>query len=236
MSMKEILIVLPVINERENLEKMIPSLMDYLKDRGGILCIDDNSSDGTDKMFQELCKNNDNVHYIRNPKRIGLGNAYKMAAEFAINNGYEWMQQMDADLSHRVEDLKKFDEVKNRADLIVGSRYVKGGKIMNWPISRRILSKGGSFYAKTILGCPVNDLTGGFNRTKTNVLKTIGFSSIKSRGYAFQIELKYRAHKKGYRLSEVPITFSDRTSGKTKMNKSIVLEAIYKVWCMKLHV
>ncbi len=231
--MKELLIVLPVINEKQNLEKILPPLMDYIKDKGGILCIDDNSNDGTDRLFSELCKTNNNIHYIRNPKRIGLGNAYKMAAEFAINNGYEWMQQMDADLSHRVEDLPKFDEVKNSSDLIVGSRYVSGGRILNWPLSRRILSRGGSFYAKTILGCPINDLTGGFNRTKTSVLKKIGFSSITSRGYAFQIELKYRAHKNGYKLAEVPITFSDRTLGKTKMNKSIVLEAIYKVWCMR---
>jgi dolichol-phosphate mannosyltransferase len=231
--MKELLIVLPVINEKQNLEKMLPPLLDYLKGRGGILCIDDNSKDGTDKMFIELCKKNKNVHYIRNPKRIGLGNAYKMAAEFAINNGYQWMQQMDADLSHRVEDLPRFDKVTGSSDLIVGSRYVKGGKILNWPLTRRILSRGGSLYAKAILCCPVNDLTGGFNRTKTEVLKNIGFSSIKSRGYAFQIELKYRAHKKGYRLAEVPITFTDRTLGSTKMNKSIVFEAIYKVWCMR---
>jgi len=234
--MKEVLIVLPVINEKQNLDKIILPLLKYLKNKGGILCIDDNSNDGTDKMFVELCKNNNNVHYIRNPKRIGLGNAYKMAAEFAINNGYEWMQQMDADLSHRVDDLPRFDEVRDKSDLIIGSRYVKGGNILNWPLTRRILSRGGSLYAKIILGCRVNDLTGGFNRTKTEVLKNIGFSSIQSRGYAFQIELKYRAYKKGYKLTEVPITFTDRTLGKTKMNKSIVLEAIYKVWWMKFNI
>ena len=234
--MKEVLIVLPVINEKQNLEIMIPPLLNYLKNKGGLLCMDDNSNDGTDKMFTKLCKENKNVHYIRNQKKIGLGNAYKMAAEFAINNDYEWMQQMDADLSHRVDDLPKFDEVKDKADLIIGSRYVKGGKILNWPLTRRILSRGGSLYAKIILGCRVNDLTGGFNRTKTKVLKNIGFSSIKSRGYAFQIELKYRAYKKGYRLKEVPITFADRTLGKTKMSNNIVLEAIYKVWWMKFFI
>ena len=234
--MKEVLIVLPVINEKQNLDKMLPPLMDYLKDKGGVLCIDDNSNDGTQKMFAELCKKNNNVHYIRNPKKMGLGNAYKMGAEFAIKNGYKWMQQMDADLSHRVEDLPRFDEVKETSDLIIGSRYVNGGKILNWPVTRRILSRGGSLYAKIILGCKVNDLTGGFNRTKTEVLKNIGFSSIQSRGYAFQIELKYSAHKKGYKLKEVPITFTDRTLGKTKMNKSIVLEAIYKVWWMKFNI
>ncbi len=234
--MKELLIVLPVINERENLEVMIPSLLKYLEGRGGILCIDDNSTDGTDKMFQDLMKQNNNVHYIRNPRKIGLGNAYKMAAEFAIKNGYLWMQQMDADLSHRIEDHPNFDKVKDNADLIIGSRYIAGGKVINWPLSRRILSKGGSFYANMILGCHINDLTGGFNRTRIEVLKNIGFKDIKSNGYSFQIELKYRAYKKGYRIKEVPITFSDRAAGQTKMNKSIVLEAIWKVWWMKLAV
>jgi dolichol-phosphate mannosyltransferase len=231
--MKELLIVLPVINERENLKKMIPALLKYVEGRGGILCIDDNSTDGTDKMFADLMKKNNNVHYIRNPRKVGLGNAYKMAADFAIKNGYTWMQQMDADLSHRIEDLKEFDKVTGSSDLIVGSRYIKGGHILNWPLSRRILSKGGSLYAKTILGCSVNDLTGGFNRTRTEVFKNIGFNEIKSNGYSFQIELKYRAHKKGYRIKEVPITFSDRTAGQTKMNRSIVLEAIWKVWWMR---
>jgi dolichol-phosphate mannosyltransferase len=211
--MKELLIVLPVINERENLKKMIPALLKYVEGRGGILCIDDNSTDGTDKMFADLMKKNNNVHYIRNPRKVGLGNAYKMAADFAIKNGYTWMQQMDADLSHRIEDLKEFDKVTGSSDLI--------------------LSKGGSLYAKTILGCSVNDLTGGFNRTRTEVFKNIGFNEIKSNGYSFQIELKYRAHKKGYRIKEVPITFSDRTAGQTKMNRSIVLEAIWKVWWMR---
>lgn len=231
--MKELLIVLPVINEKENLEIMIPELLKYLEGRGGILCIDDNSKDGTDIMFKDLMKNNNNVHYIRNPKKIGLGNAYKMAADFAISNGYKWMQQMDADLSHRIEDLKNFDGVMNSSDLIVGSRYIKGGKIMNWPITRRLISRGGSLYAKIILGCSVNDLTGGFNRTKTEVLKNINFKDIKSNGYSFQIELKYRAFKKGYTLKEVPITFSDRKLGQTKMSKAIVLEAIWKVWWMR---
>jgi len=231
--MKQILVVLPVINERENLEKMLPGLLEYLEGKGEVLCIDDNSTDGTDKMFQKLMQERNNIHYIRNDRKVGLGNAYKMGADFAIKNGYEWMQQMDSDLSHRVEDLKNFDTMMNEADLIVGSRYIKGGGILNWPLTRRILSKGGSMYARIILGCPVNDLTGGFNRTRTRVLKDINFSDIKSRGYAFQIELKYRAHRKGYQLKEVPIIFTDRVAGKTKMNKSIVLEAIWKVWWMR---
>ncbi|MEI6092563.1 MAG: polyprenol monophosphomannose synthase [bacterium] len=234
--MKELLIVLPVINERQNLEIMLPQLLKYLKGRGGILCIDDNSSDGTDIIFRELMKDNSNVHYIRNPKKIGLGNAYKMGADFAIKNGYTWMQQMDADLSHRIEDLKNFDEAIDSADLIVGSRYIEGGQIMNWPFIRRFISKGGSLYAKAILGCSINDLTGGFNRTKTEVLTDIDFEEIRSNGYSFQIELKYRALKNGYILKEVPITFSDRTLGKTKMSKAIVLEAIWKVWWMRFHI
>jgi dolichol-phosphate mannosyltransferase len=230
---KELLIAIPVINERKNLEKLIPDLLVYLCSRGGILVIDDNSNDGTEEFIKTIKLNNKNIHYIRNPKKVGLGNAYKMAAEFAIKNEYTWLQQMDADLSHRVEDLNKFDEAEPNSDMIIGSRYVKEGKILNWPLKRRIISLGGSLYAKIILGCKTNDLTGGFNRTKTEVLKKINFHEIKSRGYAFQIELKYRAYKKGYKLTEVPITFSDRVDGKTKMNRSIILEAIWKVWWMR---
>ena len=231
--MKELLVVLPVINEKQNLQIMIPPLLKYLEGRGGILCIDDNSIDGTDAMFSELMKKNNNVFYIKNPKRIGLGNVYKMGAEFAIKNGYKWMQHMDADLSHRVEDLKNFDTVRDTSDLIVGSRYIKGGKIINWPIKRLFLSKFGNIYAKTILGVHVNDLTGGFNRTKTDVLQSIDFRNIKSTGYSSQIELKYRAYKKGYKVKEVPITFLERELGQTKMNQSIILEALWKVWWMR---
>ena len=235
--MKELLIVLPVINEKQNLEKMIPSLLKYLEGRGAILCIDDNSTDGTDIMFAELMKKNNNVFYIRNPKRIGLGNVYKMGAEFAIKNGYQWMQHMDADLSHRVEDLKNFDVVKNSADLIIGSRYMKGGKILNWPFKRLFMSSCANLYARTILGCcSIHDLTGGFNRTKTDVLQKINFKGIKSNGYASQVELKYRAYKKGYVVKEVPITFSDREQGKTKMNKAIMLEGMWKIWWMRFNI
>ncbi len=231
--MKKILVAIPVINEKKNLQRLLPDLINYLSNRGGILLIDDNSTDGTKEFISSLMLNIQNIHYIRNPKKIGLGNAYKMAAEFAIKNGYTWLQQMDADLSHRVEDLNRFDKAEPCSDMIIGSRYIKGGKILNWPLKRRIISLGGSLYAKIILGCKLNDLTGGFNRTKIEVLKNIDFHEIKSRGYAFQIELKYRAYKKGYKLTEVPITFSDRVDGKTKMNRSIILEAIWKVWWMR---
>lgn len=231
--MKKLLIAIPVINEKKNLQKLLPDLLDYLSNKGGILLIDDNSTDGTKEFINSLMLNRQNIHYIINPKKIGLGNAYKMAAEFAIKNGYTWLQQMDADLSHRVEDLSKFDKAEPSSDMIIGSRYVKGGKILNWPLKRRIISLGGSLYAKIILGCRINDLTGGFNRTRTEVLKKIKFSEIKSRGYAFQIELKYRAYRHRYKLTEVPITFSDRVDGKTKMNRSIILEAIWKVWWMR---
>ena len=233
--MKELLIAIPVINEKKNLEKLLPDLLDYIRDRGGILLIDDNSTDGTKELIDTMMTKNKNIHYIRNPKKNGLGNAYKMAADFAIKNGYHWLQQMDADLSHKVEDLAKFDEVEESSDMIIGSRYVKGGRILNWPLKRRIISRGGSLYAKIILGCRVNDLTGGFNRTKTSVLNNIKFQEIKSRGYSFQIELKYRAYRHGYVLTEVPITFSDRVDGKTKMSRSIILEAIWKVWWMRFN-
>lgn len=231
--MNKLLIAMPVINEKPNLEVMIPSLLLYLNNNGGLLIIDDNSNDGTLEYVKELQKKHNNLYYIRNPKKVGLGNAYKMGMSFAVENNYEWFQQMDADRSHRVEDLAEFDKEADSCDMIVGSRYVKGGNVVNWPLSRRILSRGGSFYSKMILWCPINDLTGGFNRTKISVLKNINYKDITTTGYAFQIELKYRAHKKGFKIKEVPITFSDRMLGKTKMSKAIILEAIWKVWLLR---
>lgn len=231
--MNKLLVAMPVINEKPNLEVMIPSLLVYLKNNGALLIIDDNSNDGTLELVENMQKRHPNLFYIRNPKKVGLGNAYKMGMDFAVKNGYEWFQQMDADRSHRIDDLSKFDEAENVSDMIVGSRYVKDGAVVNWPLSRRILSRGGSLYSKLILWCPVNDLTGGFNRTKVSVLKAINYNQINTTGYAFQIELKYRAHKKGFKIKEVPIVFSDRTQGKTKMSKAIILEAIWKVWWLR---
>ena len=232
--MNKLLVAMPVINEKPNLEVMIPSLLVYLKNKGGLLIIDDNSNDGTLELVETLQKRHSNLYYIRNPKKVGLGNAYKMAMEFAVQNNYEWFQQMDADRSHRIEDLEKFDKAESSSDMIVGSRYVEGGAVVNWPLSRRILSKGGSLYAKIILWCGINDLTGGFNRTKVSVLKSIDYKEISTTGYAFQIELKYRVHKKRFKITEVPIVFSDRTQGKTKMSKAIIAEAVWKVWWLKL--
>lgn len=232
--MNKLLVAMPVINEKPNLEVMIPSLLVYLKNKGGLLIIDDNSNDGTLELVETLQKRHSNLYYIRNPKKVGLGNAYKMAMEFAVQNNYEWFQQMDADRSHRIEDLEKFDKAESSSDMIVGSRYVEGGAVVNWPLSRRILSKGGSLYAKIILWCRINDLTGGFNRTKVSVLKSIDYKEISTTGYAFQIELKYRVHKKRFKITEVPIVFSDRTQGKTKMSKAIIAEAVWKVWWLKL--
>ena len=234
--MKELLITLPVINERLNLEIMVPQLLSYLKDRGALLIIDDNSTDGTEEFVKKVQNKDKNIYYIRNPKKIGLGNAYKMGMDFAVQNGFEWFQQMDADLSHRIEDLANFDKVDGSTDMIVGSRYTKGGGISNWPLSRRLLSKGGSLYSQIILSCPVKDLTGGFNRTKTSTLIDIDYKNITTTGYAFQIELKYRAYKKCKTIKEVPIIFSDRLQGKTKMSKAIVLEAIWKVWSLKFNI
>ncbi len=232
--MNKLLIALPVINEKLNLEVLIPSLLVYLKNKGGLLIIDDNSNDGTLELIENLQKKHANLYHIRNQKKVGFGNAYKMGMDFAIKNNYEWFQQMDADRSHRIEDLAKFDGAEKNSDMIVGSRYIKDGSITNWPLSRRILSRGGWLYAKIILWCPTNDLTGGFNRIKVSVLKSINYQQIKTTGYAFLIELKYRTYKKGFKITEVPIVFSDRIEGKTKMSKAIVLEAIWKVWMLKL--
>jgi dolichol-phosphate mannosyltransferase len=234
---QELLIALPVINEYNNLIKLIPQLQGYLKTKingnGSILVIDDNSNDGTKEYITSLKEDYNNIYYIRNDRKVGLGNAYKMAMKFAVENNFEWIQQMDSDFSHRVIDLEKFDKVKNESDLIIGSRYIKGGRIDNWPLLRRLISKGGSLYSNIILGSKIRDLTGGFNRIRVSTLNDINFSKIMSNGYSFQIELKYRVYKNKSRVSEVPIVFSDRIDGTTKMSRKIFIEAVFKVWLMR---
>ena len=230
----DLIVILPVINEKINLKKLIPSLLKYLDDAGSILIIDDNSNDGTDKYILKLKETCKNIFYIKNKYKTGLGNAYKQGFSFAIKNDFKWVQQMDSDLSHRVKDLKNFDKKVNISDLIIGSRYVKGGGVVDWPLRRRLLSKFGSIYARVILGVKINDFTGGFNRIKVELLKKINILNIKSNGYSFQIELKYKSAQKKAKINEVPIIFADRVVGETKMSFNIIVEAVFQVIKLKL--
>lgn len=226
------LVVIPTYNERENIEPMIQALM-KLPIQIDILVVDDSSPDGTGEIVQKIHMENPRVHLLTRTKKEGLGRAYIAGFQWGLQNGYEAIVEMDADLSHRPEDLPPLIACLGKYDFAVGSRYVDGGRTVNWGIGRKIISRGGSLYSRLILGFPLNDWTGGFNAWRKHVLEKIDLSTVRSNGYSFQIELKYKAQKAGCRGVESPIVFEDRRVGQSKMSLKIVLEAFYKVWMMR---
>lgn len=223
------LIVVPTYNEIENIEKLIPAIL-RMNPEVEILVVDDNSPDGTAGKVKELSVQYHQVHLLLRTKKEGLGRAYVAGFKWGLERNFEVITEMDADFSHRPEDLKKILSAIPDFDFIVGSRWVAGGGTVNWGFGRRVISLGGSLYARWILGYPLRDWTGGFNCWQAKVLRAMGLESIQSNGYSFQIELKYRALKLGFRGTEVPILFEDRRVGQSKMSSRIVFEALLKVW------
>ncbi len=223
------LIVIPTYNERENIPVMIDALLKLNQDLH-ILVVDDNSPDGTGNLVREVSLKQPQVHLLSRPGKQGLGKAYVAGLGWGLQNGYEFLFEMDADFSHRPEDLLKLLEHRGRTDFVVGSRYVPGGQTKNWGLLRKIISRGGSLYSQIILGYPIQDWTGGFNGWSRPVLERIKLDTVKSNGYSFQIELKYRALKNGFKGIEVPILFEDRRVGQSKMSFKIVIEAFFRVW------
>jgi dolichol-phosphate mannosyltransferase len=197
--------------------------------------VDDNSPDGTGDLAEEIARSDARVHVLRRPGKEGLGRAYLAGFAWGLERRYDLLIEMDADLSHHPDNLTEFIDKSREYDVIIGSRYV-GGRItvVNWPMSRLLLSYFGSWYARSITGVPVRDLTGGYNCWKRSVLEAIDLSAVTSNGYMFQIELKYRAWRKGFKLIEVPIVFTERREGTSKMSKKIVREAVWKVWKLRL--
>jgi dolichol-phosphate mannosyltransferase len=226
------LIVVPTYNERENIASLIPAILQATPDVE-ILVVDDNSPDGTASVVRELQERFPQVHLLLRQGKEGLGKAYLAGFRWGLENGYEALVQMDADFSHRPEDLKRLLEALPEVDFVMGSRWVKGGETVNWGLGRKLISRGGSFYARQILRFPVRDWTGGFNGWKSQTLIKLGLDSVRSEGYSFQIELKYRALKLGFRGKEVPIIFEDRRVGQSKMSSRIVFEALYRVWGLR---
>ncbi len=220
-------VVLPTYNERENLPEIVPGILAAAPGLD-ILVVDDNSPDGTGKLADELAARDDRVLVLHRARKEGLGRAYLAGFAEALRRGYGRILEMDADFSHDPARLPAL--LATDADLVLGSRYVQGGGTVNWGLGRRLLSKGGSFYARTILGLPVRDLTGGFKCFRREVLESIDLASVRSSGYAFQIELTYRALKRGFKVREVPIVFTDRRVGQSKMSRRIVAEALWMVW------
>jgi dolichol-phosphate mannosyltransferase len=230
------LVVVPTYNECENLPKIVPAILEQ-DPRLDILVVDDGSPDGTGAIADRFAEADPRVHVLHRTTKEGLGRAYLAGFEWALQHDYTHIFEMDADFSHDPANLPRFLEAATDGgvgDLIIGSRYASGVNVINWPMSRLLLSWFANKYARWITRLPLTDATGGFKCFRREVLAAIPFDKVRSNGYAFQIEMTFRAWKKGFRLKELPIIFTDRSEGQSKMNRRIVVEAIWMVWWLQL--
>lgn len=227
------LVVVPTYNERVNLPLIVPQILAQ-DPRIEVLVVDDNSPDGTGALADQLAAADPRVHVLHRPGKGGLGKAYLAGFRWALDQGYDLIFEMDADFSHDPKFLPAFLDAAREADLVIGSRYKTGVNVINWPISRLLLSLGANQYARWATGLPLTDSTGGFKCFRRPVLAALEFERVRSNGYSFQIEMSFRAWKKGFRLVEIPIVFTDRVEGQSKMNGRIVREAIWMVWWLRL--
>jgi dolichol-phosphate mannosyltransferase len=235
-AMNRALVCIPTYNEADNIEPITEAVL-RADPRVDILVVDDNSPDGTGRIADALAAKEPRIRVLHREKKEGLGRAYLAAFRWALAEGYTYIVEMDADFSHDPRYLPgMLDAAEDDTDLVLGSRYVIGGGTVNWGLGRRIISRGGSLYARTILGVDVQDLTGGFKCFRRKVLESIDLDAVKSTGYAFQIELTYRTLKKGFIVREFPIVFEDRRVGQSKMSRRIFLEALTMVWKLRLTV
>jgi dolichol-phosphate mannosyltransferase len=226
-------VVLPTYNEAENLERIVGAVLEHLPASSRVLIVDDNSPDGTGEIADRLAEARESVDVLHRERKEGLGPAYLAGFKVALAGGADRIIEMDADFSHDPAYLPELIDATADADLAIGSRYVEGGGVTDWGPLRRFISRGGSAYARIALGLPVRDLTGGFKCFRREVLEAIRLESIEARGYAFQVETTYRAIESGFRVVEVPIVFSDRREGSSKMSKAIVAEAMWRVPAMR---
>ena len=237
MDAERFLIVLPTYEERDNLPRVVEQIEAVLTElpfAGDVLVVDDSSPDGTGELADELAAGRPWMHVLHRPRKEGLGPAYVAGFGWALERDYSHILEMDCDLSHPPAALPAMLEASRHADLVLGSRYVAGGGVEGWPASRRVISRGGCLYARTVLGVGLHDLTGGFKCFRRWVLESLDLSDVHAGGYAFQIELTYRAMRIGARVVEVPIVFTDRSLGRSKMSRDIVVEAVWKVPWLRL--
>ncbi|HEU5169688.1 MAG TPA: polyprenol monophosphomannose synthase [Gemmatimonadales bacterium] len=227
------LVVVPTYNERINIPLLVPAILGQ-DPRLEVLVVDDNSPDGTGRLADELAAADPRVHVLHRTAKEGLGKAYLAGFHWALERDYEYIFEMDADFSHDPKFLPEFLHAIEHADLVVGSRYKTGVNVINWPMSRLLLSIGANQYARWVNGLPLSDSTGGFKCFRRRVLEAIPLDRVRSNGYAFQIEMSFLAWKKGFRIREIPIVFTDRVEGQSKMNRKIVREAIWMVWWLRL--
>ncbi len=229
------LVIIPTYNEKENISEIVPQIL--AQGLGvDILVVDDNSPDGTGQVVQKMAQDLTGLFLLSRPGKQGLGRAYIAGFEWGLSRDYDLFIEMDADFSHRPLDLKPIIEQAGTCDFVVGSRWTQGGGVLNWGLGRKVISKGGSFYSRMILGFPIQDWTGGFNAWHRRVLEKINLKTLNSQGYSFQVELKYRASQEGFCGKEVPILFEDRRVGQSKMSLSIVIEAFWRVILLKLSI
>jgi dolichol-phosphate mannosyltransferase len=227
-----VLVVIPTYNERENLPRLLEELL-ALPFNLSVLVVDDNSPDGTGRLAEELSRGEPRLHVLHRPRKMGLGSAYREGFAWALQRDFDRVVEMDADFSHDPRALPRLIAASAETDLVIGSRYVDGGGTAGWGALRRCVSRGGCLYARLILGAPVRDLTGGFKCFRRRVLEAIDLGKVASEGYSFQIEMTYRALKAGFSVKELPILFTDRRGGESKMSWRIFWEAIRKVWWMR---
>lgn len=234
MSEGTFLVVIPTYLERENVGRVVPRVLAQ-DPRLHVLVVDDDSPDGTGEVAEEMATLDERVHVLHRRGRRGLGGAYMEGFQWGLARGYDLFFEMDADLSHPPRHLGEFIEKVRDADVVIGSRYMNGRvTVINWPIRRLLLSYFGTLYARVITGLPVSDATGGYNCFRREVLEAVGLDRIESDGYAFQIELKLRAWRGGFRIAEIPIVFTERDTGESKMSGRIVREAVWRVWQLRI--
>jgi dolichol-phosphate mannosyltransferase len=227
-------LILPTYDEADNIEAFTAAALAKLPADSRVLIVDDSSPDGTGEIAERIAAAEERVEVLHRPRKEGLGPAYLAGFRHALAGGAGLLIEMDSDFSHEPVYLPRLLEAAQRADLVIGSRYVRGGGVSDWGAIRRTISRGGSVYARLLLGVPVRDLTGGFKCIRREVLEEIDLDSIRSRGYAFQVELTYRAIERGFRAVEVPIVFRERRAGTSKMDGAIVLEAVWRVPLLRL--
>ncbi|HOP07864.1 MAG TPA: polyprenol monophosphomannose synthase [candidate division Zixibacteria bacterium] len=227
------LIIFPTYNERDNIEKIVHAVLP-MDPRINILIVDDSSPDGTGEIADVLAASEKKVNVMHRPNKEGLGKAYIAGFRWAIEHQYDFIFEMDADFSHGPEYLRDFLREIQEYDVVIGSRYIRGVNVINWPMSRLLLSYFANLYTRIVTGLPLKDATGGFKCFRREVLEAINLNEAQSSGYVFQIEMSMRAWKKGFRIKEIPIIFVDRTAGESKMSKKIMREAIWMVWWLRI--
>lgn len=226
------LIIIPTYNEKDNIPRLLGRLMN-IRPELHVLIVDDNSPDGTANIVKELMENHHRIHLLERAQKAGIGPAYIAGFKWGLDKNFDVFIEMDADLSHRPRYLPRFLDLLKDADVVAGSRWMKGGGIANWPMRRVLLSRGASLYCKLIMGVPIYDMTGGYIAYRRHVLETIDLDDVRSDGYCFQIEMKYRSLKAGFKVIETPIMFTDRKAGDSKISRRIVYEALWRVWVLR---